>query len=203
MTPIDFYFDFSSPYGYLASERIDALAARFGREVDWHPILLGVVFKATGAAPLTTVPLKGDYSRHDFARSARFMGIPFAMPAKFPLATQHAARAFYWLNDRDPALARAFAHGVFRALYVEGRDVSELPLVLEIAAGVGANFGADVVALQAALGEQPLKDRLRAEVEAAIARGVFGSPYIIVDGEPFMGADRLPQIERWLATGGF
>ena len=197
--PIDFYFDFSSPYGYLASERIDALAARFGRQVRWHPILLGVIFKATGAAPLTTVPLKGDYSRHDFARSARFMDIPFAMPAKFPLATQHAARAYYWLNDRDPAQARAFAHGVFRALFVAGHDVSELPVVLAIAAGLGA----DVVALQAALGEPSLKERLRAACEDALARGVFGAPYIVIDGEPFMGADRLPQIERWLATGGF
>lgn len=199
LAPIDFYFDFSSPYGYLASERIDALAARFGRQVNWHPILLGVVFKATGAAPLTTVPLKGDYSRHDFARSARFMGIPFAMPANFPLATQHAARAFYWLNDRDPALARAFAHAVYRALFADGRDVSPLPEVLQIASGLGA----DLAALEAALAGQPLKDRLRGEVEAAMARGVFGSPYIIIDGEPFMGADRLPQIERWLETGGF
>lgn len=197
--PIDFYFDFSSPYSYLASERIDALAARFGRHVRWHPILLGVVFKATGAAPLTTVPLKGDYSRHDFARSARFMDIPFAMPAKFPLATQHAARAYYWLHERDCALARAFAHAVFRALFVAGNDVSELPVILAIAAGLGA----DGAALQAALGELPLKDRLRTACEEALARGVFGAPYIVIDGEPFMGADRLPQIERWLATGGF
>lgn len=198
-SPIDFYFDFSSPYGYLASERIDDLAARYGRQVRWHPILLGVVFKTTGAAPLTSVPLKGDYSRRDFARSARFLGIPFALPEKFPVATQHAARAYYWLHDRDRALAQAFAHGVFRALFVAGRDVSELPLVLELAAGLGA----DVVALQAALGDTALKDRLRTACETAIARGVFGSPYIIVDGEPFMGADRLPQIERWLETGGF
>ena len=59
-TPTDFYFDFSSPYGYLGSQKIEALAARHGREVDWHPVLLGAVFKATGGAPLTTIPIKGD-----------------------------------------------------------------------------------------------------------------------------------------------
>ena len=56
LAPIDFYFDFSSPYGFLASEKIEALAARHGRDVSWRPMLLGVVFKQTGAAPLTQIP---------------------------------------------------------------------------------------------------------------------------------------------------
>ena len=89
---LEFYFDFSSPYGYLASEKIDALAACYGRKVRWRPILLGVVFRQTGAAPLTEVPLKGEYSLRDFARSARFMDIPYTQPASFPIATQQAAR---------------------------------------------------------------------------------------------------------------
>jgi 2-hydroxychromene-2-carboxylate isomerase len=139
--PIDFYFDFSSPYGYLASEKIDELAARHGREVRWRPILLGVVFKHTGAAPLTMVPLKGEYSIHDFSRSARFLGVSYTHPVNFPLATQHAARAYYWLHDQDYAqaceLARAFAQAVFRALYVDGRDVSSLDVVLELGSAAG------------------------------------------------------------------
>src|SRR5690606_28310302 len=83
--PIDFYFDFSSPYGYLASTRIDAIAARHGRSVDWHPILLGAVFKATGGAPLASIPLKGPYSERDMARSARLMEVPFRLPSRFPI----------------------------------------------------------------------------------------------------------------------
>ena len=83
---IDFYFDFSSPYGYLASEKIEAMAARHARAIDWHPILLGIIFKQTGAAPLTMVPLKGDYSKRDMPRSARFHGVSdFRMPSKFPM----------------------------------------------------------------------------------------------------------------------
>lgn len=197
--PLEFYFDFSSPYGYLASERIDDLAARFGRTVRWHPILLGVVFRATGAAPLTEVPLKGAYSRRDFERSARFLGVPFRMPGTFPLPTQAAARAFYWLNDQNEALARAFGHMVYRALFVESRDISAPECVLDLA----HSLGADRDDLAAALGSEALKTRLRQACDAALARGVFGSPYILVDGEPFFGADRLPQIERWLAEGGF
>jgi 2-hydroxychromene-2-carboxylate isomerase len=197
--PLEFYFDFSSPYSYLASERIDELAARFGRKVKWRPILLGVVFKATGAAPLTTVPLKGDYSKRDFARSARFMGISFRQPSRFPLATQNAARAYYWLHGQDCGQARAFAHAVFRALYIDDRDISSTEVLLEIAGGLGI----DTAACAAAMNDETFKQRLRDEVDAAIKKGVFGAPYIVCDGEPFMGADRLPQLERWLETGGF
>jgi 2-hydroxychromene-2-carboxylate isomerase len=198
-SPLEFYFDFSSPYGYLASEKIDAIAEKHGRKVRWRPILLGVVFKETGAVPLTKAPLKGEYSLHDFARSARYMGVPYQHPENFPIATQHAARAYYGLLDQQHAMARAFAHAAYRAFFVEGRDISSLDVVLDLAAAQGA----DHIALAEALASQALKDRLKAECEAAMAKGVFGSPYIIADGEPFFGADRLPQLERWLETGGF
>ena len=197
--PLDFYFDFSSPYGYLASELIDDLAARHGRRVAWHPILLGAVFRQTGSAPLTEIPLKGDYSKRDFARSARFLGIPFRMPTKFPLATQNAARAFLWLQDRDPARARDLAHALYRACFAEDIDISDTARLLAIA----DSLGLDKAALAAAVADPAIKDRLRAANDAAIARGVFGSPFVFVDGEPFWGVDRLPQIDKWLETGGF
>ena len=197
--PLDFYFDFSSPYGYLAAEKIDALAAAHGRSVLWHPILLGVTFKATGLAPLPAIPLKGEYSLRDIARSARFLGVPYRKPTVFPIPTQHAARAFLWLNDRDPQQARAFGLAAYRAYFTEDVNISDLAAVLEIAAAQGV----DRDALSAVLAGAEIKARLVAEVELAMARGVFGSPFIIVDGEPFWGADRLPQIEKWLETGGF
>ena len=196
---LEFYFDFSSPYGYLAAERIDELAAKYGRKVKWRPVLLGVIFKATGAAPLTTVPLKGEYSKLDFARSARFMGVPYNPPSRFPLPTQMAARAYYWLHDRDCAQARAFAKAVYRALFVEDRDVSDPEVVLAIAAAVGA----DRAAVAEAVESPEIKERLKAEVAAALEKGVFGSPFIVCDGEPFMGADRLPQLEARLAGREF
>ena len=199
--PVDFWFDFSSPYGYLMSERIDDLAARFGRKVRWHPILLGVVLKAAGSAPLTLqAPARAAYWQLDFARSARFMGIPYRHPTRFPLATQHAARAYYWLHGQDCTLARHFAHAVFRALFVDDVDIS--------AAGNRARNCRKT-------GGRPQPPRSRAaearksrrgskdEVDRALEIGVFGSPYVLVDGEAFFGADRLPQIEKWLETGGF
>jgi 2-hydroxychromene-2-carboxylate isomerase len=196
---LEFYFDFSSPYGYLAAERIDELAAKYGRKVKWRPVLLGVIFKATGAAPLTTVPFKGEYSKLDFVRSARFMGIPYNPPSRFPLPTQVAARAYYWLHDRDCAQARSFAKAVYRAFFVDDRDISNPEVVMAIAAGVGA----DRAALAEAVESPEIKERLKNEVATALEKGVFGSPYIVCDGEPFFGADRLPQLEARLAGKAF
>lgn len=196
---LEFYFDFSSPYGYLASEKIDALAKRFGRKVKWRPILLGIVFRETGAVPLTQAPLKGEYSLRDFSRSARYLGVPYAHPTRFPIATQHAARTYYWLHDQDCAKARAFAHAAYRAFFVDGQDISDLTVVLDLASREGADYDA----LSEALAGPTIKERLRDECAAAVKKGVCGSPYIIVDGEPFFGADRLPQIELWLEKGGF
>jgi 2-hydroxychromene-2-carboxylate isomerase len=199
MASLEFYFDFSSPYGYFAAEKIDAIAARYGREVQWRPYLLGVAFKATGGAPLPSIPLKGDYHRRDIVRSARFLGIRYREPSKFPINTLNPARAFYWAEARDPAQAKLLARAFYRAFFVDDVDISDI----ENALAVCEHCGYDRGAVRAGIGDQAVKDRLRAEVDKGLARGVFGSPYIIVDGEPFWGSDRLDQVERWLATGGW
>jgi 2-hydroxychromene-2-carboxylate isomerase len=196
---IDFYFDFSSPYGYLAATKVDALAARHGRTVAWRPMLLGVAFKTTGGQPLPMVPLKGDYSRHDFIRSARFHGIPYRQPTTFPISGVTPTRAFYWQQGSDPAKAVALAQALLKAYFTEDVNISSVDGVLAVA----ATLGIDADALTAGINDPAIKDRTRAEVEAAIARGVFGSPFMVVDGEPFWGMDRLDQLERWLKTGGF
>jgi len=199
MNPIDFYFDFSSPYGYLAAQKIDALAAKHGRIVRWRPMLLGVVFKQTGAAPLTEVPVKGPYSKHDFARSARFHGIEFRMPPVFPIPSQAPARMVLWARAQGEAEAARLAKALYRAFFVDGLDISKP----EIAAEVAGRAGFDAATARAAVDDPAVKDALKREVESAIAAGVFGSPFVIVDGEPFWGLDRFDQLERWLATGGF
>ena len=104
--PIDFYFDFSSPYSYIASEWIEALAARHGRTVAWRAILLGATFQVTEIKSPVSYPLKREYTMLDFERSARFAGVPLKMPEKFPIATQNTARLFWWLNADDPERAR-------------------------------------------------------------------------------------------------
>jgi 2-hydroxychromene-2-carboxylate isomerase len=198
--PIDFYFDFSSPYGFLAAQRIEALAARYGRSVAWHPVLLGVVFKETGVSPLTQIPLKGDYSRRDMPRSARFHGIgDFRMPSRFPIPTQAPARIVLALKATDEALATNVTKALYRAYFVEDLDISNP----DVAAGVAGRAGADAAAMREAIDDPKVKEALKDAVARAMKAGVFGSPFFIVDGEPFWGIDRFPQLERWLASGGF
>ncbi|MHA1599924.1 MAG: 2-hydroxychromene-2-carboxylate isomerase [Alphaproteobacteria bacterium] len=197
--PIEFYFDFSSPYGYLAAQRIDEIGAENGREVVWRPFLLGVVFKSTGGQPLLDIPMKGDYARRDLARSARLMEIPFAIPKAFPFMSVSACRATYWLNEHDPAAGKALAQALYRAAFAEGRNIADPQGVADVAADLG-HGREDVIA---AMQNPRIKDLLKHEVDAAQRKGVFGSPYFIVDGEPFWGYDRLEDLGVWLESGGW
>lgn len=200
---IGFYFDFSSPYGYLGAQQIQAVADKHNRQIDWHPILLGAIFKVSGQAPLTTFPLKGDYAIMDFKRSAREVELPYTHPEKFPIATVAAARTVWWakenldstISNKTGDLVQAF----FKAYYVEGKDIGELDVALDVAASVGVNKET----LTAALQEPAVKERLKSAVNDALDKKVFGSPMMIVDGESFWGNDRIEQVDRWLTRGGW
>ncbi len=198
-SPVDFYFEFSSPYGYIASCLADDFEKRIGRPLRWRPMLLGPVFKLTGQAPLIDVPMKGEYSKKDFSRSARLHKVPFAYPAHFPIFTVAPLRAFYWAGDRDPAQGRALAKALYNAYFVEGRDISTPAEVVAVAKSVGL----DADALAKAFDDPALKERAKREVDGAIAAGLFGSPFFIVDGEAFWGVDRMPMVEDWIRTGGW
>lgn len=196
---LDFYFDFSSPYGYFAAFEIDALAARHGRGVDWHPLLLGALWKSTGITPLVQVPRKGAYARRDWERIARLTGVEYHEPAVFPIGSVAAARAFIAARRVDPVGARALALALYRAYFAQGHNIGEAEVVLDVCAAQGW----DRAVMGAAIQEPAIKDALKTEVALAEGRGVFGSPFVLVDGEPFWGWDRLPMVEQWLARGGF
>lgn len=193
--PLDFYFDFISPYGYFASLRIEALAARHGRSVRWHPMLLGVsVMKVMGLKPLLDTPLKGPYTERDVLRYAREHRVPMqrrpADPVMQPLA---CARAMAWVVEHQPSQAADVAHRLYAAYWGQGQDLSTPQSLAPV---VGTELA------EAAAVEDAAR-LLRAGVDAALAAGVFGSPTVVVDGEPFWGIDKFEQIERWLATGGW
>lgn len=198
--PIDFYFDFSSPYSYIASEWVEALAARHGRTVRWHAILLGATFQAAGLKPPVDHALKREYSLRDFKRSASFEGVPYQPPEHFPIATQNAARVFWWLADtQGPAASTAWARAGLRAYFTRGVRLDDATALKALA---GAS-GLDAQQAEAAFADAAWKARLKAVNDQAIAAGVFGAPFFFVDGEPFWGNDRKPQIERWLSQGPF
>jgi 2-hydroxychromene-2-carboxylate isomerase len=199
--PIEFYFDPISPYGYLATTRIDAIGERHGREVDWRPVLLGItVMKVMGLPPLMQTPLKKDYVAHDKNRMAKLLGVPMVeRPGGLPpgINSLAACRAFLWLKQTDPMLAKRFAKRICARLWAEGKDITAAEAVADEAAALGADRGA----VLAAIDSPEMKSALKSSVEAAVAKGVFGVPTFIVDGEPIWGVDRLWMLEHWLAHG--
>jgi 2-hydroxychromene-2-carboxylate isomerase len=197
--PIEFWFDFSSPYGYLASYRIDGIAREAGREVLWRPYLLGAAFKSSGQSPLVSQPMRGPYHVRDMRRTARRMNVPMVLPEGFPMATIAAGRAFYWQEATDPRRAKDLAKALYRAAFAQGRSIT----TTEVVADVGQEIGIDPAALAAGIGTPAVKERLKTETDTAIARGIFGSPFIMIDGEPFWGNDRLGDVREWLRTGGW
>jgi 2-hydroxychromene-2-carboxylate isomerase len=199
--PLQFHFDFISPYGYFASLRIEALAARHGRAVDWHAMLLGVsVLKVMGLKPLMDTPLKGDYTERDVLRYAREVGINLKRQPRDPVMNPlPSARALAWVRRYHPDRTAALAHAIYGAYWGEGRDLSTPESLADLP--LPGPLEGDTMA-QAAASEEAAA-LLRADVDAALKCGVFGSPTVVVDGEMFWGLDKLDQVDRWLTRGGW
>jgi 2-hydroxychromene-2-carboxylate isomerase len=201
--PIGFYFDFISPFAYLGSVAVERLAARIGRETEWRPVLIGItILKIMGMKPLPQTPLKGPYLQRDFVRQAAYLDVPLARGAA-PIATLIAPlppmRAFVALNERDPALAKRFGQQVFAARWLHGEN----PSTSEGLNAIARRLGIAAEPLIAANSDPAIKQRLTELVEYAIGQGVFGVPTFQVGSELFWGTDHLPQLERWIETGGW
>lgn len=187
MTPIDFHFDFSSPYGFIAAMQMDEVAARSGRAVKWRPFLLGAVYQQFRQSPLEH-PLKRRYVIEiDVPRMAHRQGLAIKVPSGFPEHSLPATRTFYWIEGQAPDMAPAFAKAAYRRYWLDGRSTADADVPLDVAAGLGF----DRAAVAAGIQHPAIKERVKAENDQAIAAGVFGSPFIVVDGELFWGSDRL------------
>ncbi len=199
--PIHFYFDFISPFGYFAALRIDDLAARHGRAAEWHAMLLGVsVLKTMGLKPVAETPLKGPYLHRDARRYARHHGLTLARPLEDkPMNPLAAARAFHWFKAHHPERHKAIARDLYAAYWRDAADISQAGAILDIAQRHGLERGA----VAAGIAGDEARDLLRNSVAASLGLGVFGSPFFIVDGEPFWGTEKLELLDRWLASGGW
>ncbi|MFT8245594.1 2-hydroxychromene-2-carboxylate isomerase [Roseomonas sp. BN140053] len=199
--PVEFFFDFISPFGFLASLRVDALAAAHGREARWQSMLLGVsVLKVMGMQPLPKTPLKGPYLRRDLGRYLRRHGLYLGRDLDRPPANPiPAGRAFHALDARSPELARRVARALLQAYWIEDRDIGDPAIV----AAVAGDAGAEAAAVLDAIGSGEGDRLLRAAVDASLNKGVFGSPFFLVDGEPFFGLEKMELLAEWLDSGGW
>lgn len=146
---------------------------------------------------------KAAYARHDFARSARRLGVGLRLPTPFPFASIAAVRAFYWLEATDGDKAGRFVRQVFAHAFDPAAGDGTAPVSAAQVAAVAAPLGVDPAALTAAVENPVWKDRVRQAVDDALEVGVFGAPFMRVDGEPFWGADRIDEFDQWLTSGGW
>ena len=197
-SPIEFWFDFASGYAYFAALEIEALAERHGRSVLWRPFTLGAAFKITGAQGLSRTPLKGEYARRDWQRLARLKGVVFKLPERHPKVGLAAIRAFYHIDRIDPPAAARLAKHIITGYFQDGLDTDDPDAIAQAASRLP---GIDRESVLTGINDPEVKAIARQHGEAVVARGVFGSPWIFVDGEPFWGGDRLAMVEQWLATG--
>jgi len=194
---IEFFFDCSSPWTYLAFHNIQPLAKDLGVDISWRPILVGGIFNTVNpsvyASRETPVPLKARYMKKDLADWARSAGLAIKMPPTvFPVNSVKAMRGCIWLGNEKML---PFARAVFEAYWGADKDISKDDVLTEICVTVGV----DPAKFLAGIADQAIKDQLKANTDEVMARGGFGSPTIFVDKtDMYFGNDRMPLIREAL-----
>jgi 2-hydroxychromene-2-carboxylate isomerase len=182
---IEFYFDYGSPFSYLADTQLPALAQRSGAQIVYRPILLGGIFKATGNASPITIPAKGKYMALELDRWARHYGIELKMNPHFPFNTIRLMRGAIAAQQQDRFAS--YHAAMFRAVWSEGRNLGREEALREMLESAGID--------PASIDGDEIKNELRANTDQAVTRGAFGAPTFFVNGDMFWGNDRLDFVE--------
>ena len=196
MSPtLEFFFDYGSPYTYLANHRLAGIRERTGVEIVYRPMLLGGVFKATGnqSPALEPVEPKRSYGGLALRRSAETYGAPFAGNPHFPINTLGLMRTA--VAAQRQGVFAVYHQTVYPAFWVDGLDLGDE----DVLAGLLTAAGLDAAKLAELCGQDDVKNELRGNTEEAVARGAFGAPTFFLGDEMFFGADHLFFVERALA----
>jgi 2-hydroxychromene-2-carboxylate isomerase len=193
---VEFFFDVGSPASYLAWRQLPKIAAEYGAEIVWRPMLLGGVFKATGNASPVTIPAKGRWMHGDLQRWARRYGVALRWNPHFPINTLTLMRGATAMLMRSSADFHRYLEVVQRAMWETPRNLGDA----DVLAATLAEAGFDPAEFVALVGDPAVKARLIATTEEAVARGAFGAPTFFVGGEMFFGQDRLEFVREALAA---
>ena len=194
MKTFEFWFDFGSPAAYLAFTQISRIETETGAHANYHPMLLGGVFQATGNQSPATIPAKGSYIFDDFNRFAMRYGVPFHSNPHFPINTLMLMRGAIGIQQQDPDRFMAYCTAMFKAIWVDSLNMNDPNVV----GGVlyAANF--DPQGLLTLANELNTKDALKLATQEAVERGIFGAPTFFVGNQMFWGQDRLDFVKEAL-----
>lgn len=190
---VEFWYEFASTYSYPAAMRVEQTAKKAGVGLVWRPFLLGPIFGAQGwnDSPFNIYPAKGTYMWRDMARICEAQGLTLEEPVRFPQNGLKAARLA--LLGQDETWGPEFTRRVYLANFAEQKDISDEAVLT----GILSSLGLHADGLLARANEQANKNRLKAQTEEAIAKGIFGAPSFVAGGELFWGNDRLDAALAW------
>lgn len=194
MKTVEFYFDFGSPASYLAWTQLPALAAQSGAQLVYRPVLLGGIHKATNNTSPAAIPAKGAWMQVDLARFARRYGVEFVHNPHFPINTLTLMRGATGMQMQDDASFLRYVEVVFRAMWAQPQNMADPATVRAVIEAGGLD-----ASLLLQLTESPgVKEKLKQDTEAAVARGLFGAPTMFVGDDMFFGQDRLDFVREAL-----
>ena len=191
---LEFFFDFGSPYSYLAYKALPGIAAEHGAHIVWRPMLLGGVFKATGNHSPAENPAKSKWMQQDLRRWAQRYSVAFNHNPCFPVNTLTLMRGAVAMQMQGPIFHK-YMDAIFHAMWGEPRNLGA-PDQLE---AVLRQAGIDVDGFHTLVGDPAVKEQLKKNTEEAVARGVFGAPTFFVGEEMYWGQDRLEFVAAALA----
>ncbi len=196
MARLEFFYDYGSPFSYLIDTQLPALCARTGAELEYRPMLLGGVFKATGNRSPVQEPVenKRAYGGLMLQRWVARYGVPFKLNPHFPINTVQLMRAA--VAAQEQGVFEAFHAAVFPAFWAAGENLGDSGVLTKVLEGAGL----DARALLEATGDDAIKQRLRANTDEAVARGAFGAPTFFVGDEMFFGNDHVQFLEKVLES---
>lgn len=189
---LEFYYDFSSPYTYIASCRIDKICEENDAELEWKPFLLGGLFNEVGITPAKEIGNKFAYVQQDTQDCAKYYGVEFKFPELFPLNSVRTMRGAFAASEKG--VLPEYNHEIFRLYWTEGKDLSKEDVLAHAVEAVGI----DSQWFLSKIAEQEIKDMLREETAIAARRGAFGAPTIFIGEKMFWGNDRLDFVDAYL-----
>jgi 2-hydroxychromene-2-carboxylate isomerase len=189
---VEFYYDFSSPYSYLASTKIEGICAKYGAELDWKPFLVGGVHKETANRAPLEVPSKKTYMIRDVKDWASYYGVEFNFPDLFPVNSVKSMRGA--LVTKELGRVKDYTHKLFNLYWIRNEDINRDDI---LRLGL-TELDMDYELFMERIKEQEIKDGLRKETAEAVRRGAFGAPTIFLGDRMLWGNDRLLFVESYL-----
>lgn len=192
---VDFYFDFGSPTAYLAHRRLQQLQSEYSCNLEYKPVLLGGLFKATGNMSPVMVAAKGKYMMsQDLPRFAALYQVPLNINPHFPINSLNLMRGAVAATGQDHF--SAYVEAVFDAVWVNGENMGDLDVVARVLTAAGLDAEGIIASTQ----DPDVKANLMSNTEAAVAKGCFGAPTMFIGDDMFFGQDRMQFIEMALQS---